>query len=464
MSPDGQTQVVGPAFAGNAFVDKSTGAFGNFTSQQISFTIPSGMSNSDFLDPAATTLSFSLTYNISTAAATSGTATTPLSVNLIGSAASFFDTLTLYSNSVPIETINQYGLLQNFLLQNTVNQAERNGLSISMGCDSNSANGIDLNFTSVSTQKYNFCIPLLSIIGANTVDKFFPVGAVNNLQLFLTTANLYPLVSYVLLASSQTITQPAFGQQFTLSEFSLNMKYIDIGDAAANMLSATLNNGKYYMKSLTYIQSSVSLPSNSAGTQQLLLQIRATSLKSVIHQFGLPAGASTPNQYYDAVNPGLTSRQLQIGGSNLYPSKPINDSQRPAEAYPILIQSLGGSLIKSYGTTVTREMYNSTHPTIPTGSDSTLCTLADGLRVVGGGSDIVNKQLSKWPSSAYYGYDVEKCAGVLFTGVNSRSSPPFLNLFLGASTGSNTFLMNAWGIVDAIVEIDVMSKSVVAYI
>ncbi len=91
------------------------------------------------------------------------------------------------------------------------------------------------------------------------------------------------------------------------------MKYIDIGDAAANILSSTLNNGKYFMKSLTYLQSSVSLPSNSSGTQQLLLQIRATSLKSVIHQFGLPASAVTPNNYYDAVNPQLTSRQLKIG-------------------------------------------------------------------------------------------------------------------------------------------------------
>ncbi len=174
VSPDGSTQVIGPALPAAVFVTADTGAFGNFTSQQISFSIPSGMCNSVFLDPAATTLSFTLTYTLSVAAAVSGgTGVVEPSLNLIGSAASFFDTLTLYSNSVPIETVNQYGLLQNYLLANTVNIAERTALSVAMGCDSNSCNGIDLDMKTITTQRrYSFCIPLLSIIGANTVDKF----------------------------------------------------------------------------------------------------------------------------------------------------------------------------------------------------------------------------------------------------------------------------------------------------
>jgi len=48
VSPDGSTQVIGPALPAAVFVTADTGAFGNFTSQQISFSIPSGMSNSVF--------------------------------------------------------------------------------------------------------------------------------------------------------------------------------------------------------------------------------------------------------------------------------------------------------------------------------------------------------------------------------------------------------------------------------
>ncbi len=188
VSPDGSTSVVGPDLSDTVFETGSFVNFGNFTSQQISFTIPSGMSNSVFLDPASTTLSFILTYTLSTGVTltrTAGTGHVAPSLNLVGSAASFFDTLTLYSNSVPIETINQYGLLQNYLLANQVNMAERQSLSIAMGCDSNSGNGIDLDMTTATTQRrYSFCIPLLSIIGANTTDNFFPVGSVNNMQLF----------------------------------------------------------------------------------------------------------------------------------------------------------------------------------------------------------------------------------------------------------------------------------------
>jgi hypothetical protein len=57
-----------------------------------------------------------------------GTGGAGLSMILQGSAASFFDTLVLYSNNTPIETINAYGVLQNFLLQNSVNFAERYGM------------------------------------------------------------------------------------------------------------------------------------------------------------------------------------------------------------------------------------------------------------------------------------------------------------------------------------------------
>ncbi len=88
---------------------------------------------------------------------------------------------------------------------------------------------------------------------------------------------------------------------------------------------------------------------------------------------------------------------------------------------------------------------------------------ASGVRAGAGGSDIGNVVIQKFPSSFYCGYDVEKCSGILFSGVNTRSSPPFLNLYIQNATPV-TSLMTAWAIVDCILEIDVMSKSVVVYV
>jgi hypothetical protein len=453
VAPDGQNTVTGPSpVTATAFVANSTGAFGNYTSQNISFTIPSGMSDSVFLDPVSTTLSFTLTYTASVASSTTNGI-----MALIGSGASWFDALTLYSNNTPIETINQYGMLQNFLLQNTVNLAERyGGISVAMGADSNGANGIDLGTTATSF-RYNFCIPLLSVIGVNS-DKLFPVGSVNNLQLIMTTANITPVASYC----TAVATQPTFTTGFNLSEFQLNMKYVDVGDMAAQQLRQTLQDGKWYMKSQTYTNSSVNIPSGSIGSQQLLLQIRNTSVKSIIHQFGIVQGATAINGYYDAFNPALTSRQCQVGGQ-FFPNRPINDCARPAEGYPYLIQALGGGIAKSLGTVVGREMYNAVLPSVPTGSDSTLVVPASGVRAAPAGGDGGSVTLIKYPNSAYYGYDLEKSQGILFGGLNTRASPPFLNLFLAVAAGAAT-ICQAWGISDVVLVFDSVSKQVQAFI
>jgi len=322
VAPDGITKVDGPidiiSFTANQAVQKP------FTSQMVSFTIPSGMSDSVFLDPVKTTLSFTLLYTVGTASSvTNGV------VQMLSSAASWIDTLVLVSNNTPIETINNYGLLQNFMLQNTVNQSERSGgISIAMGADSSSAAGIELANATTGTYRYNFCIPLMSVIGVNTDNKLFPIGSVNNLQLQLTTAALTPIVAYSTAVATNVVLSGV-----SLSEFRINMQYVDVGDAAAQMLRSTLQDGKWYLKSTTYTNSSVNIPSGSSGSQQLLLQIRNSSVKSCIHQFGCSNADATqslvtPNGYYDAINPGLSQRQLQVGGA-FYPNLSLNDCQRP---------------------------------------------------------------------------------------------------------------------------------------
>jgi hypothetical protein len=158
VAPDGITQVAGAL--GNISFTANTVVQSQFNPQVVSFTIPSGMSDDVFMDAMNTTLSFTLTYTVGTAASVTGGV-----CKLLSSASSFFDSLVLYSNNTPLETINQYGLLSNYLLQNTVNYAERyGGIGVCMGADSNSANGIDLATATAGTYRYNFCIPLISLI------------------------------------------------------------------------------------------------------------------------------------------------------------------------------------------------------------------------------------------------------------------------------------------------------------
>lgn len=462
LAPDGITQVLAPPPPTNFFVANNVATF-PFNSQIISFSIPSGNSNSVFLDPTHTTLSFTLTYNVSTASATTAGVT-----RLISSAASFFDQMVLYSNNTPLEQVNQYGLLQNFLLQNTVSLSQRaGGISLAMGADSNSANGIELGttLTAPATYRYNFSIPLLSVIGINS-DKLFPVGMVNNLQLQMTTASVLNIISYC----TAVATQPVFSQSFLLSEFSLNLKYIDIGENASQMLLSTLPDNRILYKSATYTNSQVTIPTGSSGAQQLLLQIRNTSVKSVYHQFGQSNSVQaqalvSPNGYYDGINIGCSSRQLQVGGS-FFPNRPINDVSRPSEGYIYLIQSLGGSIPSALGTVVSREMYNSIGGTsLPTGSNVDTCIVlpAATTRAAPNGSDGGGASVINFPSGHFLGYDLERLGGVMFSGINTRSTPPFLNLnILNALT--STITCNAWGYSDVVLVFDIASKSVQAFV
>jgi hypothetical protein len=461
LSPDGITSVVS---AGAVALVAAAVVQPQFNSQVVSFTIPSGNSNSVFIDPTHTTLSFSLTYALSTA----GSGGTSLVSKLLSSAASFFDQLVLYSNNTPLEQVNQYGLIQHFLLQNTVNTAERfGGISIAMGTDSNSSNGIELGI-GATTYKYNFSIPLLSMIGVNS-DKLFPIGMLNNLQLQMTTATNLPIIFYTV----GVPVQPVYSTPYTLSEFSLNLKYIDIGEMAANMLMSTLQNDRILYRTSTYTNSQVTLPNGSSGSQQLLLQIRNTSVKSVYHMFGMSNAVVDqskvcPNGYYDAINIGCNSRQLQIGGS-FFPNKPINDISRASEGYIYLIQSLGGNIPKSLGTIVNKEMYCSLGgiAAAPTGSniETFLVLPAATKRTFAAtvGTNIGDLSVLDFPNSHFLGYDLERLGGVMFSGFNTRSTPPFLNLNLTTALNA-TITCNAWGYSDVILAFDIGSKSVQAFI
>ena len=464
-APDGITSVTSAVPPATMFVQDSTCAISAFGGGQIvSFSPPCGMGSNVFLSPQDTTLSFTLTYTTSATAYAVGTSTAN-SLNLIGSGASFFDTLVLYSNSVPIETIQGYNQLQNFLLQNTVNTSERNGgLSISMGCDSyNGVNGIDLGFAGASqTYKYSFTIPLMSVLGYNS-DKLIPIGSLSNLQLQMTITNgNFPIVSYC--ATAAPTTQPTLSA-FTLDTFSLNMKYVDVGEMSGALLRQTLQDGKWFIRSTTYTQSSMTVPANSAGTQQLLLQIRNSSVKSLLHYFNTSGAlAICPNHIYDAIGINTNSRQLQIG-AQYFPSRPLNDLARPSEAYCYLIQSLASvaSPVKALGTSVTRDSYNCVYSTAPAGSDSGIVVPALGVRAAPSGNDENNKIIAKFPNSAYYGYDLERVNGSLLSGVNTRGTPPFVNINI-ASAPNVPINCVAWGCSDVILAFDLASQSVQAFI
>ena len=173
----------------------------------------------------------------------------------------------------------------------------------------------------------------------------------------------------------------------------------------------------------------------------------------------------SPNGQYDSICPQLTSRQCQVGGQ-FFPNKPINDMQRPSEGYQYLIQALtqGGGVRKSFGTNIYRYNY-CVNLNAVANSDSTFVIPANGARAAHNGANDANGIIVSYPNSFYCGYDLEKSAGIIFQGVNTRASPPFLNLFKSTATSAGvTVNVNAWGMSDVILQVDPMAKQITAFI
>ena len=355
-------------------------------------------------------------------------------------------------------------------IENEIRMLRKLGLNESMATIVASANnnlphnnGISLSPNS-GTQYYNFCIPLISVIGLNCLEKLIPVGSIQNLVLQMQTANMLPVTSMC-----QVVTAAGVVSAPILDSFTLNMKFVDIGESASNLMSQTLQDGKWFIKASTYTNSSITIPNGSNGTSSLVYQIRNSSVKSLFLTNGTSPTALCPNGYYDAVNCSLTALQCSIGGSK-FPNKPFNPSQRPAECFSGgLMAAWGAASLKSYGGVISRSAYGATIPSRQANYDDMIVVPTAGLRGISNWeaslSDwtILTQRTLQYPHMHYIGFDLEHCAGSLFSGVNTRSSPPYVDVTFGTAMTS-TIQSQAWGLSDVVLCIDTTSKTIQAFI
>ena len=352
-------------------------------------------------------------------------------------------------------------------LNSLVSTSNRYGSISQMGCDVNSNSGIELP-TAIGTYFYHFTIPLMSIIGQNTQDKWLPIGLINALQLQINTSALLPFTSVCRGTTDNSTaavptTKPILSAPI-LDQFSLNLKYIDIGTMSGNMMLQSLGGSKIYIKSSTYTNSNVAVPNGSSGALQQLLQVRNSSVKSLFFYQALQKSAATPNDVFDAINNGSATKVQGVIGGNRYPTRELNPSQRPSEVMDALQKAWGksGNFIDFSGI-LTRESFGSTLPSAVAQADNSIVVPASGLRPTSTGGDEGNKLLVNFPSTNYIGLDLEKSTSVLFSGVNTRSTPPVIEYNLGVATTSTASLYG-WALSDLVIEIDPFSKSVTGYI
>ncbi len=454
QSPNGITSVVGAAVSSTVFVANNPGLVAQqFNNSQIIFDIPSS-SPSEFLDTSETNLQFKLTVVVGTASSGTGT-----KIRLLGGAHSFIDSIQVLQNNVPIETISSYGQLFTMLLNASVSFSERTGMISAFGGeDSNTANGMEMPHAATGTYYYSYTIPVLSIIGLSTTDRFIPIGCMQNMQLVVNLASQLPWTT----SCTAITTQPVFSS-ITLSEFFLNLKYVVIPSAVPALLSSA-KGGKIYLKTNSWQNSNIGVATGSSGLQQFLLQLRVSSMRNLLWYEATDKTAACPNGYYDAVNNGGNNRlQVNVNGL-LYPNRELNMVNYPSQCIYYFLQALGmKENLKSYGGTISRSAYSATIPSLTSGSDNSLVVPSGMSRGAPIGSDEGSVAVIDYPNQNFLGVDLMKIDSQMFCGQNTKQSAPYLIINKTVATTSSAILF-AWCNMDVLLEVDIQTKQVVAYI
>jgi hypothetical protein len=387
---------------------------------------------------------------------TAGTTSTISSGYLRSHANSFFDRMYITSqNGNIIEDIQNYDLVNDTLVNLQMNNSVRDGIATQYGFVANSTDivsqghsiGIfeDRQLATGDKETHSYSVPLLSGCIGCLADKMLNIGRTSKLSLTMTTTSVLP-ISII----TNSVTN-ASNFVVTLSDFSLQCEYIDIGLNALKMLDSTLVDGKSYIHGVSYKSSTNTLPAAITGAVSLLAGIRASSVKSLFVRF-VESGVSVTtsvNGKFDSKNPMINSIQANIGGQKI-PANPINPLLNPAQVFKELQLAIGSFNSSQFQSCIPPAQY---------------CKLSTGGTASGLRTDTQDYNWNTGSSTDkqclfIYGQNIEVCARRgLLSGLNCTSAPVFIDMNI-ASAPTNAHTMYVISMLDQILIHDVVSGDI----
>ena len=401
--------------------------------QVLQFDIPCGKMG-QYLDPTTTYIRFKVVYTHT------GTAGTNFSY-LLGTGYSYFNKFEVYgNNSVTLESINEYGLLANTLLQTQLNGADKIGLSSSMGFNSVDAYSVlgHKIFDAATTVNYltfEYSIPIIGILGSGT-DKLFPTGNIYSLRVELTMDAI----------TNFTVAATAGGTigACTISEVELVGQVIEL-DAQPQMMIQSQNPNLIHIRSQSYRTASNYLAGGSSGLTDVLIGTRVSSLKSM---FVTCSPSNALEKKYASVCPNLAQGTSLILSGLAIPQRGLNPVNHPADCFTELQKALGALAIVNYNGAVTKEEYYRSSMTtgLMLAYNTTLADIATKSCqfVLGLNTEIVSHR------------------GGLLSGININSAPSFLRCQIDTALSLYQHTLYFFAFHDVILEIDVNAKTIVA--
>jgi hypothetical protein len=358
-----------------------------------------------------------------------------------------------------IEDIAEFGLVNDTLCALQMNNAVRHGVANQYGFDVNYAqpasqghkiallsSGVTVAAGQSESHSYSWPLPS-SVIGV-LADRMLNIGRTSKLQLVLVPSNIIPITG-----GTNAAWTAAASVSVTLSNFSLQCEYVDIGLQALSELDKTLINGKAYSHGITYRSTSTTLPSTS-GSVSLLAGLRGSSVKSLFARFVQNGVANTTNGLhgkYNSFNPSISSINFNIGGIR-FPQNQVNPLLAPSQVFRDLQMAVGSFNSTQFQSCIIPQDF---------------CRLSAGgaaqSLTVGAtqeynwnlAADAVNAQ-----SQFIYGQCLEKVARRgLLSGLDCTSAPIFLELNI-ATAPTNPHTVYVIAMLDSVLIHDVRSGDI----
>ena len=330
---------------------------------------------------------------------------------------------TIFGSSI-VESIQNWGQLQNILANVTLNDSQKDGLSSAYGWSDWSTNTEAMNLNgrifAAAAETAMFAGPLNCIL--SSAEKLVPLGLMPNVRIQLSVDSIANIFT-------NTVAYPT---TIALTNVELCFDMIDFGGAVDNIVKSM--GEKIYIKSQSWTSTGNTLASGVSGTVELMYNQRLSSIKSLFTNFG-GAFATSLNKQYDSydVTSSNGSYQYNIAGT-MYPTREVSTANNKAAFIMELKQAVGG--IHSLAT-------------------NNFSIAPQEFALVGIGSSTY-----RIPAKFWFACNTEKLStsGNLLTGVSTMNSAISLRINLGTAT-AGAYNVQLICLYDALIEIDTVSRN-----
>lgn len=309
------------------------------------------------------------------------------------------------------------------------------GFSFDLAVNQASATAGHRIFANNTTENltFEYAVPLIGILGANN-DKMIPVGKILGMRLELT---LDAIVNFIATTTLYSTTQ------YQLTEVEFVGNYVTLGPESQALVDK-LNPDKIYIRAQSWKQTSATLNAGISGSNEVTCNIRVNSLKSIY----VAANVITANEKkFSGINPNLTSGSGWSMSGQMYPQRGIDPSNRPADCFAELQRSFGALNMVNYNSYISK-------------SDYYVSNSSYGLMYVYQ-SNLAN--IMSQSNQCFMGVDTEvvQRKASLLSGISTYST----GLMFRANIGSVLAVaqtLNFFGFYDLILEVDCITKNIVA--